>query len=376
MANPIALLTVRLDTPSDHRWSGTFPIEVRDSTKLVLTATGVSGDKLEVPAGRYFVTASLPNGQQVTVDDIVDLQPGDDKQVQLSAMDLDFPAALQNTNTLADSVKEFVRPLTQYFSSRNVAVIRGNWLNANIEHGNAPPLRREPTTRSSIEIEFSEVQAWVEIAAAADCTYLAVPVDVNRSTTMQWDLNSETERLELKFDFKDGELNSFFDFIHNDQALEARSISQSIIAQSEQYIMDKKRSPLRAILGAYVLLRANELDYMDVWTSNLVERCSWLPDALAVRVEYLARNGEHSAALRLLLEVQKWGTPWFRSGIGYLEKRAKLYASVANAKRPDLLVRDDDLAKVQRIAVVFSELAAALDMTQTTTALRHMRCIV
>ena len=65
-------------------------------------------------------------------------------------------------------------------------------------------------------------------------------------------------------------------------------------------MMDKKRSLLRAVLGAYVLLRANELDGMDLWTSNLVSWFPWLPDALALRVEYLARDGEHAAALKLL----------------------------------------------------------------------------
>ena len=29
---------------------------------------------------------------------------------------------------------------------------------------------------------------------------------------MQWGLNPKTEKLELKFDFNEGELNSFFDF--------------------------------------------------------------------------------------------------------------------------------------------------------------------
>jgi hypothetical protein len=372
MAYPKASLTVRLDVPSHHRWSGTFPIEVRDCAKLVLTARGFSDGKFEVPAGRYFVTALLPNGQQVTVDDIVELQPGEDKQVELSVTNLDFPATLQNTTTFGDSVKQFVRPVSQLFASQSVAIIRGSWLKTKIQPDSAPPVAREPTTRASIKINFPEVNTWVEIADSRGCTYLAVPVDENRSTTMQWALDPDAEKLELKFDFNDGELNSFFDFIQNDQALQARSIGHSIIKQSEQYMMEKRRSPLRAILGAYVLLRANELDGMDMWTRNFVSWCNWLPDALAVRVEYLARNAEHAAALQLLLDVPKWGTPWFRSGIGYLEKRAKLYANVAAGKRSGFQVSDDDLKRMQRIAVVFSEFAAALDMAHPTTVLRDM----
>lgn len=376
MENPKAFLTVKLDTPSNQRWSGTFPIEVRDSAKLVLTARGLSDGRIEVPAGRYIVTALLPNGEQATVEDIVVLQPGEDKQVALSIMSLDFPVTLQNTTTFGDSVKEFARPVTQFFASQNVAIVRGNWLKARIEPRSAPPAAREPTTRASIEVKSSQVDTWVEIACTGRCSYFAVPVDENRSTTVQWQLDSKTEKLALKFDFNDGELNSFFDFIQNDRALEARSIGQSIITQSERYMMDKRRSPLRAILGAYVLLRANELEGMDLWTRNLVNWFERLPDALAVRVEYLARNDQHAEALQLLLNVPQRGTPWFRSGIGYLEKRAKTYASVAAGKRSDFQLTGDDLKKVQRIAAAFSELAAALDMAHPTTVLRDFPRII
>src|SRR5205823_1106148 len=95
------------------------------------------------------------------------------------------------------------------------------------------------------------------------CNYLAVPVDENRSTTMQWEFSPKAGTVELRYDFNDGELNSFFDFVRNDQAFEARSVSQALVGQSEQYLIDKTRSPLRAILGAYVLLRANALDGME-----------------------------------------------------------------------------------------------------------------
>ncbi|HEV7409516.1 MAG TPA: hypothetical protein VGO01_13610 [Bradyrhizobium sp.] len=369
----MASLTVKLDTPSNQRWSGTFPVEVRDCVKLVLRARGVSDGKLEVPPGRYLVTAILPNGQQAAADDIVELGAGEDREVKVSVSDLDFPSSLQNITTLGDSVRAFARPMTQYFTSHNVAILKGNWLAARMTP-NAPPLVREPTARSSLEIEFADtdggVAQWIEISGSKKCIYIAVPVDKGRSTTVQWELNSKTEELKLHFDFNDGELNSYFDFIRNDQTLEARSIGQSIITQSEQFMNDKRRSPLRAVLGAYVLLRANELDRMDEWTGNLLNLCGWLPDVLAVRVEYLARVGQHAEALKLLLNVANSGAPWFRSGVGYLEKRAKLYVNVAATKQSSLQINQDDLSRIKQIAEVFGELAAALDMSQSTSVLR------
>ena len=129
----------------------------------------------------------------------------------------------------------FVRPMTQYFTSHNVAILKGNWLAAKFTL-NSPPLVREPTARSSLEIKFADtdggVAQWIEISGSGKSIDVAVPVDIGRSTTIQWELNSKTEELKLHFDFNDGELNSFFDFIRNDQTLEARSIGQSIITQS------------------------------------------------------------------------------------------------------------------------------------------------
>ena len=64
MADPKATLTFKLDTPPNQRWSGALPIEVRDE-KLVLRARGVSDDTLEVPPGRYYVTATAAERRPV-----------------------------------------------------------------------------------------------------------------------------------------------------------------------------------------------------------------------------------------------------------------------------------------------------------------------
>src|SRR5262249_4951329 len=118
-----ASLTVRLGTTSsaNTRWGGSFPVEVRDSRKLVLKAKGLSDGTLEVPPGRYLVTALLPNGEQATSEEVVELHAGENKQLELPVSNLDFPTVLQNPAvSFGDTVKDFVRPVTQYFSSHNV----------------------------------------------------------------------------------------------------------------------------------------------------------------------------------------------------------------------------------------------------------------
>jgi hypothetical protein len=370
MADPKATLTFKLDTPPNQRWSGALPIEVRDE-KLVLRARGVSDDSLEVPPGRYYVTALLPNGDQSTVDGVV-VEAGENKQLDIVLSDIAFPPTLQTTDTLSDSLWKISRPVTQYFFRQSFAILRGNWLADEIPGtGSHVPVKREPTTRSNLDIPFSREAVWIEIERSNQYNYFAVPVDEGASTTVEWSLDLKTDKLTLNFDFHDGELNSLLDFADNSKANEARSISRTLVTRPDYYAT-KKQSPLRATLGAYVLIRANQLDGLDEWTGNLVASHSWLPDALAVRVEYLARSGRHPEALKLLLEIPKSGAPLFRSGIGYLADRAKTYASLGAEGKSSLQASTADMARLDRISQVFNDLAMALDMTLSTSTLRHV----
>ena len=374
MADPKATLTFKLDTPPNQRWSGALPIEVRDE-KLFLRARGVSDDTLEVPPGRYYVTALLPDGDQFTVDGLVVVNPGENKQVNIPLSDVTFPRTLETTDTLADLFWKISHPVTQYFFRQSFAILRGNWLAEKFPGTvSQVPLKREPTTRSNLDIPFSREAVWIEIDRSKRYNYFSVPVDEGGSTTVKWSLDLDTEKLTLDLDFHDGELNSLLDFVEKSKANEARSISRTLVTRPDYYAT-KKQSPLRAALGAYVLIRANQLDGLDEWTSNLLASHSWLPDALAIRVEYLARSGRHPEALKLLLDVPKSGAPLFRSGIAYLADRAKTYASLAPEGKSSLQVSAADMARLEKISQVFNDLAMALDMTLSTSALRPVSAL-
>lgn len=371
MADPKATLTFKLDTPPNQRWSGALPVEVRDE-KLVLRARGVSDDTLEVPPGRYFVTALLPSGEQATVDEIVEVKPGDNKQLNIPLSDVAFPATLETTNTLSDSFWKYSRPVTQVFFRQSFAILRGNWLADKIPGTiSKAPLKREPTTRSNLDVSFSREAAWIEIERSKQYNYFAVPVDEGGTTTVKWSLDLDTDKLALEFDFHDGELNSLLDFADGAKANEARSISSALVTRPGYYAT-KKQSPLRATLGAYVLIRANQFEGLDEWTSGLVASHPWLPDTLAVRVEYLARSGRHPEALKLLLDIPKSGAPLFRSGISYLCDRANTYARLAPEGKSSLQASTDDLARLENISKAFNDLVIALDMTLSASALRHV----
>ncbi|MEZ2142237.1 hypothetical protein AAE026_08010 [Bradyrhizobium sp. DN5] len=381
MVDTPSSLTVRFETPIealDKRWSGLFPVEVRDIKTQVLRARGVSGNTLGIPPGTYFVTATLPDGREIASENPVSIETGMNVEVVLPSAELRFPESLRPVNTISATVKDYVRPLTEYFSAQQAAVLRGNWLTAKFGAPSAA-FKREATARTSLEFNFSDLPAIFEIslerATAPNgdkvrvCDYFALPVEKSGKTTISWSIEQTSRLPMLTYDFNDGSLNSFCDFIQNGQAMEARVLSR-VLLQSEQLSEESSARPLRATLGAYVMLRANEVDNLDFLTGSLVESCGAVPDVLAVRMEYLARMGKHDEAIKTLLQIPEVGAPTFRSGLGYVADRAKLY-STASLDRTGNRLPEEQLKLVKRIAYVFGELAASLDLTQSVCTFRR-----
>lgn len=364
-------LVVKLNTPPDQRWSGAFPVEVRDSSKFILRARGFSDGTIEVPPGRYLVTATLPDGQQAGTDEIVEIKPDENKEVVLSLDDIEIPPTLQSTAPWGDSIKQFVQPIAKLFVAQPAALVHGNsfasWLKSAAE---TAPLERVPIARSTIDVKFAQRPVLLEIAAAKDrFTYFAIPIDEDGTTTVRWQIDEATGTPTVGFDFN-GPLNSFFDYVQAGFAPQAQSLSRPLTREAERYLGQKQRSPLRAALAAYVLLRANELESLDAATLALLSTCSWLPDALPIRMEYLARKARHDEALALLQGLPTRGMPWFRSGIVYAAARAKYYATVTGATDGDLHAADR--TALATLATALGEIAESLDQNLTTAVFRDL----
>jgi hypothetical protein len=373
-------LTVRIDAPADRRWGGDVPVEVRDSKSMVLKARGVSGGTLKVPAGKYWVGATLPDGQQASPDDLVEVAAGESKEVVLSWANLDLPAPLERDPSLSGTLADFVRPMTQIFTGKSAARVHGNWLAARLESKSQSLPKSEPKsfTRErvsslTIDTRLSDLPAILEISARRSFpTYVALPVaGESGRTTTQWDVDAVSGQASVHFDFHDEKLNTFFDYVQQGFAQEARSISRTLVKQAESYLEERK-SPVRALLAAYVLLRANELDDLDSWSKALCDDYEWLPDGVAIRVEYLAREGAHQAAAETLPLLARRGAPWFRSGVAYVAARAKLYSSVLGTSKAKFEVNPEMRTLIDRMAKELDELTAALDLTQMISVYRDL----
>lgn len=365
-------LTVKLNTQPGRRWSGALPVEIRDSSKFVLRARGFSDKVIEVPPGSYLVTATLPDGQQAGTDALVEIKPNEDKEVFLSLDDIEIPQTLQSGVTWGDTVRQFVQPIAKLFTTQPATLVRGNLLAKRLKSpAGTGPLEREAIATSTFDVKFANAPALLEIATKDRFTYFAIPVDEDGTTTVQWEIENSTGTPAVKLDFN-GPLNSFFDYVQAGFAPQAKSISRPLTREAEIHVNQKQRSPLRAALAAYVLLRANELDSLDDPTGALLASCTWLPDALTIRMEYLARKARHDEAIDLLQDQPARGMPWFRSGVVYACARAKAYANLAGADDKGFRTDPSVRSALTGLAEALGEIAESLDQSETTAVFRDL----
>jgi hypothetical protein len=106
---------------------------------------------------------------------------------------------------------------------------------------------------------------------------------------------------------------------------DARATSYSSRVQAERLLKDKEADPVSAAIGAYAILRFGELERLHEWTRNLCEWFPWLPDGAAIHAEHLARRGHHGDALNVFAELPRRGLPLLTDGFFYAIDRLRLY---------------------------------------------------
>jgi hypothetical protein len=367
-------LTIRVDAGIDQRWGADVPVEVRDPKTFALKARSVSGGTVDVPAGKYWVGAILPDGRQASSDDLVHITAGETKEVTVSCDDLNSPASVGQDSSPSGEPTVAASADMQILGAPPGARVYGNWLAARLELG-PKPQRREPISSLAAETRLADLPAILEISTGREHPlYVAVPVDgENGRTTVHWKADPVSAEVKIRFDFHDKELNTFFEYVQQGLSQQARSISRTLIRQAESYL-EEKRSVLCAVLAAYVLLRANEPEGLDRWSEQLCSRHEWLPDGVAIRIEYLAREGRHQEAAALLPILASRGAPWFRSGVAYAATRARLYVgAIATTKtKSKLEIAEQTHQLIDRMAKELDELTTALDLHQMISTYRDL----
>ena len=344
-------------------------------------ARALVGEEIPVAPGEYFVQLTLPDGSRVTADERARVVAGESRQ-------FDFPLSLTTglstevttPPTPADAqaadvasapaptmLNQDVEVVRRRFAAgsaitkdavaikRTKRLWRGDW--AEVWMNASPPGTTELVSRLVRQTQDVAAEGGLRVQRGTEPTTVLVlvygskasafviPFDeqfgVPLETSVSWRAMPAAEvglvRPSLDYDLGSTKTNAFLSFVRRGERAVARDLSlRGLLEQAEALAYGKSESPLGAVLGLYVLLRINGLDGLEDWTRNLYDFFPWLPDTLAIRVEYLARSGEHRHAVELLRHADLRGGPWFRSGMNYLLDRLGLYLEIEAEERAEI----------------------------------------
>lgn len=162
--------------------------------------------------------------------------------------------------------------------------------------------------------------------------YAIVPFDVQNEVRcppqLHWSAAWTAQFFLPVFEFAESRANALQTSLRYDRSPQAQPIASKSIAElAETAMAQKTSSPLAAALGGLIMLQEtpDRLRDIEPWTANLFNWFPWLPDALPLRVELLAKLGRHEEARSLLLQLPQRGPPWTRRGLRVLVDRMSFY---------------------------------------------------
>lgn len=340
--------------PPGYTDIGPLPVRVRTKTGEIV-GSGVTGAPIEVPAGSYFVTVMLPNGQEVGLSQRV--RAGHESPTIAGAAPsadlLQTPAAM----AAAPAVEAEERTL-------NAGLWHGDWMGA---WANGPP---DLSGVATDEIALVSSSLSVIPQRAGGDRVLVLPLtDRYRCVVLPYDacrvcIDSSTQEPAIAVravESPEGpvvevrsivsqEANTLLGFVERGVLTNMVAVTEDEVRRGEQALSQSGASVLRAITGAYVLLRANAIEGLDRWLAQLEATGGDLPDLLPLQAELAARSGDHGTAVA---RIRQWlgqsRCPWFRAGLSYMLDRLRLYLDVSDNQRASF---DLDAATYRRFETV------------------------
>lgn len=134
-------------------------------------------------------------------------------------------------------------------------------------------------------------------------------------------------------------------------------------AHAERLLAEKIERPIAAAVGAYSLLRTGAVEALHDWSRNLYNWMAWLPDAVPILAEHLARQGKHAEALEILVNLPERGLPIFTDGFSYMLDRLRLYVRSGGSKFQEHHVKEGQVL-LDRL----EDFSVGIDFSQPTVS--------
>lgn len=373
---------------------GPLPVKIR-TVDGELVGTGVSGSPIAVPAGKYFVAVVQPDGRERGTNSAVTVEAGEDSKagvqpqsplprsppprspppqpppppalsLRMAAMvPMAAPAGFAMAAAPPPEATDPPVPINvspgeivdswlwkgDWFASwdSGQAARQGDLLSAGL--GSAVPLS-ENVPMVITKPQSGDLLLALRVPGAT--RYSVVPFDectacVGETPNAQeiaasLTLVGDTPNVRFRSTVAE-ETNTLLSFVDNGVLTEMWAVSEDMVNQGERAMYGAGGSLLRAVTGAYVLLRANQMDGLDAWLRTINGLSPSLPDIPVLRAELLARLGQHEDALDILRTAIGGRVPWFRSGLSYMLERVRLYIDVSGNPEVPFRISEDEMPR-------------------------------
>ena len=349
---------------------------------MSLVGRTVASGSLDVAAGTYFVTLSLPGGQQHTQQ--IEVKSADDQVTVAFASsapegagtELTGPQPSPDVPGMSEPViDEWLVPMSGLRepasggSSVRVPASFDLWI-GNALSGSltlAEEARSAPSDADAT-IDGREVPQLACMRHPGGERWFALPAWGESSCTLV--AHAQPGRTgeaapDIAIALEHPQANLLLRLRARKQISDEETAVRSASLTSERLLMEKRRDPIAAVVSAYTLLRFNHLERLHDWTGKLFRLFDALPDAAVILGEHLGRRGDHGQALAALLDLERRGLPLFPEGIVLAMDRLTLYARYGGD-----VFSEEETTAASSLSDRLARFAAVTDFTRQTTTLR------
>ncbi len=329
---PTGRLKVHVQRP--ERWLRQ-PINVIDGTSLQLVAATECNEEIEVPAGTYFVSATLPSGERSV--GVAEVAPGELSELELGETKAaaDSPSASAPVPPPAPAAMQNALESLGPDSAAPPPVAKGTWFVR--FHIQTPEGAFEPDDPQVKVTSLSAERAELTVSASGNGILFAqvarpgeVPLNValpiygpTSSQSCGLTLGGGGAALTADVSLPESpEVDAVARFLNGGHIQEAARVA----GDAEHLLERKMADPFGAALGGYALLRSGQLDRLHHWPRNLADKFPWFPDGAVIAGEEAALESDHVTAIAYVCEAGRRGLPIFAPGLSLLAARIREYA--------------------------------------------------
>jgi hypothetical protein len=351
-------------TQGDLSHQGILPVRVRTAEGR-LVSSGVTGEALKLPPGAYEVSVVKPDLVEFANATMVEIVSEQSASIALGTTAPAEPESLSAYTQVESSAPGLAMASAEQtqieIKCLDAQIWRGRWMASwpSIEAAFAEGLQKET-------VRLSERDALVLASDHEDDRFLLTPYERDDKTILRFSIvphdecvacvGDERDEAKIAVTLRPGfiqptlqyrslrseEANALLDFVDSGALNDMQSVTAPMIERGVAAMLDAQFSLLRGTLGAYVMLRANNVEKLEPWLAEMGEKAPGLSDIRIMRAELLGRLGRHAEAVDEIKIALVSLCPWFRSGIAYLLDRLRLYLDIEDEDKATLPMTEVD----------------------------------